>query len=71
MVPGPWEKDTEREVDTDEKLILLILKGIAEAGSASKKNRKSLLPSHFSSTHGSFLPSPRNQAEVIISVTMI
>ena len=41
MVLGPWEKDTEREVDTDEKLILLILKGIAEAGSASKKQKKS------------------------------
>lgn len=39
-VLGPWEKGTEREVDTDEKLIL-ILKDIAEAGSASKKQKKS------------------------------
>ena len=40
-VLGPCEKDTEREVDTDEKLILLILKDIAEAGSASEKQEKS------------------------------
>lgn len=70
MVLGPWEKDTEMEVDTDEKLIFLILKGIAEASSASKKQNKST-SLHFLSTHGSFLPSPRNQAKVIISVIMI
>lgn len=69
-VLGPCEKDTEREVDTGEKLILLILKDIAEAGSASKKQKKSTSLS-FLSTHGSFLPSPRNQAEAIINVTTV
>lgn len=43
-VLGPCEKDTEREVDTGEKLILLILKDIAEAGSASKKTEKVYFP---------------------------